>query len=148
VIRSDAGQVAGIEALPFSVLIFVIGSLLVTNAWAVVDAKMAGTHAARQAARAYVEARDHREAEGRATAAARQAIEGYGRNPDRLRIHIEHSSGRAWGRCVRVRAVTRYRVPALTLPWIGGYGSGFDAVADHSEIIDPYRSGIAGEARC
>ena len=41
--------------LPFGVLIFVVGSLLIANAWAVVDAKLATTAAAREAARAYVE---------------------------------------------------------------------------------------------
>jgi len=30
--RDDRGQVAGIEAIPFGVLIFVVGALLVTNA--------------------------------------------------------------------------------------------------------------------
>ena len=36
----DAGQVGGFEALPFGVLIFVVGVLLITNAWAVIDAKL------------------------------------------------------------------------------------------------------------
>ena len=34
--RTDAGQVGGIEALPFGLLVFVIGALLVANCWAVV----------------------------------------------------------------------------------------------------------------
>jgi hypothetical protein len=33
--RSDAGQVGGIEALPFGLLVFVVGATLVANAWAV-----------------------------------------------------------------------------------------------------------------
>ena len=33
---SDAGMVGGVEALPFGLLVFVVGSLLVANAWAVV----------------------------------------------------------------------------------------------------------------
>ena len=32
----DRGQVGGIEALPFGLLVFVVGALLVANAWAVV----------------------------------------------------------------------------------------------------------------
>ena len=31
----DAGQVGGIEALPFGLLVFVVGATLVANAWAV-----------------------------------------------------------------------------------------------------------------
>ena len=56
--RDDHGQVAGIEVLPFGLLTFVVGMLLVANAWGVVDAKMATTSAAREAVRAYVEAPD------------------------------------------------------------------------------------------
>ena len=38
----EAGQVGGFEALPFGVLIFVVGVLLITNVWAVIDAKTRG----------------------------------------------------------------------------------------------------------
>jgi hypothetical protein len=31
----DRGQVGGIEVLPFGLLVFVVGTLLVANAWAV-----------------------------------------------------------------------------------------------------------------
>ena len=56
--RDDRGQVAGIEVLPFGFLVLVAGTLLVVNAWAVVDAKFAVDAAVREAARAYVEAPD------------------------------------------------------------------------------------------
>ena len=55
----DRGQIAGIEAIPFGVLLFIVGALLVANAWAVIDVKMTVTSAAREAARTYVEAPDH-----------------------------------------------------------------------------------------
>jgi hypothetical protein len=144
----DDGQIAGIEALPFGVLTFVIGSLLVANAWAVVDAKLAVSAAASEAARVYVEAPDERAAAERAHAAAVDTVDGHGRNSDRLRLSITHDPGEVWGRCARVRVTAHYEVPAMTLPWIGGYGRAFDAVASHSEIVDPYRGGVAGEARC
>jgi hypothetical protein len=51
----DDGFAGGLEALVFGVLIFVIGTLLVVNAWAVVDAKFATSSAAREAVRAAVE---------------------------------------------------------------------------------------------
>ncbi|MGV3758684.1 MAG: hypothetical protein ACO1PW_03960 [Actinomycetota bacterium] len=50
-LRGDRGQVAGIEAIPFGLLIFVLGGLLLANAWAVVDAKLATDAAAREAVR-------------------------------------------------------------------------------------------------
>ncbi|MBA2283441.1 MAG: hypothetical protein H0W25_19710, partial [Acidimicrobiia bacterium] len=52
--RDERGQMGGIEALPFGLLIFVVGALLVANAWAVIDAKLAVTAAAREAARTWV----------------------------------------------------------------------------------------------
>ena len=56
--NEDCGQVGGIEVLPFGLLVFIVGTLLVANAWAVVDAKLAVTSAAREAVRSYVEADD------------------------------------------------------------------------------------------
>ena len=74
--RGDAGQVGGFEALPFGVLIFVLGALLVTNAWAVIDAKLAATAAAREAARVYVESADAASAESLGVDAARSELRG------------------------------------------------------------------------
>jgi len=34
-------------------------------------------------------------------------------------------------------------VAAVTVPWVGGYGSGFTASARHAEIVDPFRTGLA-----
>jgi hypothetical protein len=51
-LRDEGGAVGGLEVLPFGLLIFVVGILLVVNAWAVVDAKLAAEAAAREAARA------------------------------------------------------------------------------------------------
>ena len=45
-VRDESGQ-AGIEVLPFGILTFVVGALLVANAWAVIDAKIAVSAAAR-----------------------------------------------------------------------------------------------------
>ena len=141
-------MIGGIEVLPFGVLIFVVGSLLVANAWAVVDTKFMVTSAAREAARAYVEAPDQGTGMARAQVGVADAVAGQGRNPNHAHVRVDHDHGRAWGRCVRVVATVGYRVPALTLPWIGGYGHGFDVAAKQSEIIDPYRAGLPGLAEC
>ena len=37
-------------------------------------------------------------------------------------------------------------MPALTLPWIGGYGHGFTVTSTHSELVDPFRNGVPGSA--
>lgn len=142
--RDDRGQFAGIEAVPFSILVFVVGSLLLANAWAVIDAKLAVTSAAREAGRTYVEAPpDLGTAQQRAREAGYDAIEGHGRDRDRAEIHVENLAG-AYARCARITASATYDVPALTLPFIGGYGRAFHVRSTHSEIIDPFRDGIPG----
>ncbi len=147
-LRGDAGQVAGIEVLPFGILIFVIGTLIATNAWGVVDAKIAAGAAAREAARAYVEAPDQPAATGRASQAAKDTIAGYGRDPNKVSLLVAHQGDQAWQRCVRVTVTVRYPVHTVSLPGFGGYGDGLEVRATHGELIDPYRSGLPAEGRC
>jgi hypothetical protein len=147
-VMGDAGFAGGAEVLPFAVLTFVVGSLLVANGWAVVDTKMAATAAAREAARAYVEAPDQHAGAHRANAAARAVLDGHGRRSDRVQIRLDHAGGRPWARCTRVIATVTYPVPAVSLPWIGGFGQSFEVTANHSEIVDPFRAGLPGRAAC
>ena len=146
--RDDTGQVGGIEVLPFGLLTFVVGTLLVANAWGVVDAKLAVTSAAREAVRAYVEAPDQASAAAAADDAAVEAVAGHGRNPDATTIEIRHDGDEPFARCTRVTVTVHHPVPAIRLPFIGGYGHAFDVVASQSEVVDPYRSGLPGEASC
>lgn len=144
--RDEAGQLAGAEALPFGVLVFVVGVLVIANAWAVVDAKLAASAAAREATRAYVEAPVDADPMAAADDAAREALRGAGRDPSRLTLTAVDGE---FTRCAEVRFEARYPVPALTIPLIGGFGRGFVAVARHAEIVDPYRSGVpSGSRRC
>ncbi len=143
----DGGQVAGIETIPFGILLFVIGALLVANAWAVIDVKMAVTSAAREAARTYVEAPDHVTGVADAQRAARDVIAAHDRDPDRATVELPASSA-AFTHCARVSITVSYPVPALTLPIVGGLGTGFVARATHNEIVDPFRNDVPGEAVC
>jgi hypothetical protein len=145
--RDDGGQVAGIEAVPFGILIFVIGALLVANAWAVIDVKMTVTSAARDAARTYVESADHASGRARADEAAREAVTAHGRNADKVSIDGPTSASE-FARCNRITFTVSYPVPALTLPFIGGFGNGFTVRSTHSEIVDPFRNDVPGEAVC
>jgi hypothetical protein len=145
--RGDAG-LAGVEVLPFGLLVFVIGGLLVANAWAVVDTKLAVSAASREAVRVYVEASGPAEAATAADATARAVIAGHGRRPERLVLEVRHLGDEPWRRCAQVLITARYQVPALSLPWIGGYGSGFEVVSAHSERIDPFRAGLPVGGRC
>jgi hypothetical protein len=147
-IRGDAGVVGGVEVLPFGVLTFLVGSLLVANAWAVVDAKLMVSSAAHAAARAYVEAPDAPTARAEATRAVTEAASSYGRDPAKISVRVEHEDGRAWRRCVRVLVTVDYPIDVVALPWIGGFGHGFHPTSTQSEIIDPYRAGLPGAVAC
>lgn len=136
--RDESGQ-AGIEVIPFGLLTFVVGALLVANAWAVIDAKMAVSAAAREAVRAFVEAPDAGQAETLARAAAESAIAGFGRDPENLVLTPLEGE---FARCETVRYEASYQVPAVRVPWVGGFGSGFTATARHAEVVDPYRTGV------
>lgn len=141
----EEGVVGGLEVIPFGLLVFVAGGLLFANAWAVVDAKFAVEVAAREGARAYVEAADGPAAGIAAAGAARRAVAGAGRDPSRLGLE---DNGPAFERCAVVELEATYDVPALTLPFIGRFGDGITVHGRHREVIDPYASGGAGEADC
>ncbi|HUP87203.1 MAG TPA: hypothetical protein VM143_16230 [Acidimicrobiales bacterium] len=147
VVRGEEGQVGGAEALVFGVLVFVLGTLVVANAWGVVDAKMAAGAAAREATRAFVEsdASSIGEAFAEAEDAARVTVAGAGRDPSKLSVIPERISRR---RCAAVTVRTEYPVPLLSLPVIGAHGHGFTAVGRHTEIVDPYRGGLDDRGAC
>jgi len=137
----EAGFVGGAEGLAFGVLVFVAGTLVVAGAWGAIDAKMATATAAREAARAFVEAPDAATAARRAREAAAGAMAQDGRSLDRVRVRVDGT----FERCARVTAEVAYRAPFIRVPGISGTGHGLTVTARHSEIVDPYRSGVSGE---
>jgi hypothetical protein len=154
-LRADGGQVGGIEVIPFGMLTFVVGMLLATSGWAVVDAKLATDAAAREAARAFVEADppDLRSARRAAAEAAHDTFVAQGRDPARASVMVVGLEGpggvaTTYTRCARVVIEVSYRVPMISVPLVGGYGTSVTATSRHSEIVDPYRSGVPGDAQC
>lgn len=148
--RGDRGQVAGIEVLPFGLLVFIAGALLITNMWGVVDAKYAADAAAREATRYIVESAradvDPATIRAGAASVARQTLDDHGRtSPAEVTVH-PHAA--ALTRCQRIEVTVSTQVPAIRIPFIGGYGETFDIVATHSEVVDPTRSGVGGRADC
>lgn len=142
----ERGQLGGAEVLPFGFLVLVTGALLVANVWAVIDAKVATTSAAREAVRAYAEAPTEREALELGEAAARDALDGHHRDvPGAVRI-IAPPPG-SFVRCARVAWVVEYDVPTLSLPFVGRVGgSVITARSRHAELLDAYRSGLPVDA--
>jgi hypothetical protein len=141
----EAGFVGGFEGLLFGLLLFVVGTLLVAGAWAVVDTKFAVDAAARQAVRTYVEAPEAALAGPEAEQAALATLRGYGRSTSEAEVRLV-SGG--FVRCRRVTIQVTERSPMLVLPWIGRVGSGQAVGAEHSELVDPFRSGLPGTSTC
>ncbi len=129
----------------FGLLVFVGGTLLVANVWGVVDTKLAADAAARQAARTFVEAPSASAASSGAQQSADDTLAGYGRSPQRA--SVTQTSG-AFGRCQRITIEVRYPAPAVELPFIGRIGNAEEVTARHSELVDPYRTGLPGTATC
>ncbi len=136
----EQGFVAGAEALIFGVLIFVLGTLIVVNAWGVVDAKFATSAAAREATRAVVTAAPGDDLQGAAEAAAQAALAGHGRTGGPVEVQPVDGPP-TLARCAEVGYEVRIEVPALTLFGSATLGS-FTVVSSHYELVAPYRSGL------
>ena len=145
--HGERGQVGGIEVLPFGFLIFVSITLFLVNVWGVVDAKLAVTSASREGARAFVEAATVDDGLAAAEFRAHEALTAYGRDGDRATVETPRFPD-GFVRCARVTVTVRYDVPALTIPFIGGLGGITNVRSTSTEIIDPFRDGLTGEAVC
>lgn len=141
--RGDDGFVGGSEGILFGVVVFVFGTLILFNAWAVIDAKMAVSSAARETARTLVEGDGEvapAVAAGREAFDATSAFSGADLGAPAITGEFR--------RCGRIDVTYDYSVPAISLPGGIGWGDGFHVSATHSEIVDPFRSGLDGEAVC
>ena len=135
---------AGVEVVAVGVLVFVVGALVVATGWRVVDVKFAAAAAAREGVRAFVEAPPGGDARSEAETAAVATLEAYGVAGDTdRRIRVDG----VLERCARVRVTVELAVAPDRLPWLTGRAP-TPVGADHSELVDPLRSGLPGEATC
>jgi len=141
----ERGQIGGVEALAFGVLILVLGVLGLATAWAVVDAKVAAASAAREAARAYVESDGSEAAWPGAADRGREAFAGHGRNPATLDLPRPPEAFRRCGP-ITVTASTNLDLPRL--PGIRDVARRVQVRASHTEVVDPYRAGVRRGAGC
>ena len=131
---------AGVELLPSAFLIFVIGSLMIFNAWTVVDTWMAVSTASREGARVFVESPPDT-AWPDAQARIMDVMDDYGRGPRTITPPPPKIEGGNFARCAVVTVTVEYDMAFISLPFVGDFGSIDTIEASHSERIDPYRSG-------
>ncbi len=143
--RDERGQVGGVEALAFGVLVLVLGTMGLATGWAVVDAKVAAASAARGAARTYVESDGSEAAWSSAADQGREAFAGHGRNPAALDLPRPQEP---FGRCgpITVTASTSLDLPRI--PGIRAVARRVRVQASHTEVVDPYRAGVARGGGC
>ncbi len=137
----DERATGGVEVLAIGFLVFMTGTLLVASAWGVIDTKMAAIAASREGARAAAESSG--DAGPDAVRAATVAWTSLGRQERSLQVDLEGDTGR----CGRFVVIVTSHVKPIRMPWLGAWGD-ITVVARHSEIVDPYRSGLEGEAQC
>ena len=137
--RDEGGQIGGVEAVAFGVLVLVLGMLGAATAWAVVDTKVAAASAAREAVRTYVESDGSAAAWDHAVDRGREAFAGHGRDPAAVRLPRPPDG---FGRCgpVTVTASTALELPRI--PGVRALGRRVTVRASHTEVVDPYRAGI------
>ncbi len=136
-VDGDHGFIGGSEVLPFGLLIFVAGILIIVNAWAVVDTKMALDSAAQVMSRTISE--EDRLDSAALETLARETVADLGLDPGPIRVEVDPADT-TLVRCQRVTVTLSYPVPALTLPVLGRIGETIDVHATASELVDPYRS--------
>ena len=143
---SEAGQ-AGAEAVAIALLLGITIILLFANVWILVDAKMRVSEAAREGARAVVEASSPAQmTRATAQAAGAEALSGTSRLVGTPEFFVEPIDG--FGRCARMVVRVRTRIRTLTLPFVGKWSPDYEVQSRHTEIIDPFRSGLDGELNC
>jgi hypothetical protein len=132
--RDDRG-LAGAEILPAAVVVFVFGTLMLTNLWSVIDAKTRVAAAAREATRAYVEAPDAAAATTDARAAAADTL-GPTRTPAAsMRLPT------TFARCAPATSTVTLAVPVMRIPGTGRGLTTITVTATHTELVDPWRTG-------
>ena len=154
--RED-GFVAGGEALALGVVVFVVGTLLVLNAWRLVDGRLAVETAAREAVRGVVEAPVDvlvdPVAAGRVAELRARATMTAHRGPDDApgatwRFGTTRLTGTV-ARCAPLTVTVSIEVDTVRVPLVPvGFGT-VPLEGRHTERVEPYRSGLPiGGAAC
>ena len=141
----DESGIVGLEVLPLLVVVFVVGTLVFAQSWMALDAKIAATAGAREAARTFVEhpAAQPARAADAASRAGLRAMSGHGPTGTARVVAIGPVST---SRCARVTFEASYEVPTLALP-LNGWRQ-ITVRARSTETVDPFRHGLQGSAPC
>ncbi len=148
-LRDEDGMVAGGEVLIVGMLVFLVGLVLVVNAWAVVDAKSTVDAASREVVRALVEADPtHPDLAGASQVLVEDILTAHNVATERLVALDLPTLPEALIRCNPITVRVTVSVPTLRVPFVGGFGGTWDVSSSHTELVDPFRSGLDGSGDC
>lgn len=137
-------MVAGAEALAIGTVILLAGTILVVNAWTVIDTRLALEGAAREYLRAYTEADGPETAHAEADAAAGAVLE------DRPRLlaglHIDPPRPELFGPCAPAAVTMTAAVPTIGIPAIRNGWAEHTVHVSAVELIDAHQEMTSGAA--
>ena len=134
--RGERGAVAGLEGVMLGVLVLVTGTLLVVNAWGVLQSRRTLDGAAREYLRAYTQADDAAAAESAGRRALLDVLDGERGSAAGVRIDAPDRS--TFGPCATATVTLSSTVPAARLPFVGAMASTTIRVT-HTELVDAHR---------
>ena len=137
--KDERGVIGGADAILFGALCFFAGTIIILNAWSVIDTKFAADSAAREAGRAYVEAPSQTDAVIRAIAASDRVATNENKTYGDQRITI--SGG--FIRCADINFDVEFVAPRSRVPFIGTLILPMNVHGHYSEVVDPYRASQA-----
>ena len=132
--RDDRGQVAGIEAVPFGIAVFVGLTLVIVNGWAQINARGVADSMAREYLRAYTQSTSATEAHAAGDRAVSRVAAAH-RLGDTT-VSVEPPT--VFAPCAKAEVTVRLEIPAVRIPFIGTLGSA-EVSAVGRDRIDAYR---------
>lgn len=131
--RDERGQAAGIETIPFGILVFIAGTILAINVWAVVDTRMAVDAAAHAYLRSYTAASSRDVARLAGDAAARHSLEARGITG----TATISAPTQVFAPCRVAEVTISVQVVAIRAPFLEGIGT-TSVRAREAELIEPF----------
>ncbi len=140
---AERGAVAGLEGLMLGVLVLVAGTVLVANAWSVLEVRRSLDGAGREYLRAYTQAASPTDALASGRRALHDVLDG--ERGSMAGVEVTEPDPSWFGPCASATVTLSATVPAARLPFIGTIASTTVEVT-HTELVDAHREVASGPA--
>jgi hypothetical protein len=134
--RNERGVAGGAEALAFTTLILLAGTLVMVNVWSLVETRVALDAAAREYLRTYTHQDDHHAAVTAGELVARAVLTG--RDTPLSELRFVHPDPSTFGPCGMATVAISASVPAARVPFIGTLARSRVRI-EHHDLIGLHR---------